>query len=210
MVYVAASDPYIKEYRKTLRHVEHVVGKYRTMPEVLNWFSTVVYPDVPYYHEVNDDHICRTKGWDEAFIQTLEDKGNGWGIICGKDGVDGETEDDWRRWEHPSAVMISGNIIRALGYYLYPEFKNICCDDFTRDLGKSINRLFYLHNVFIEHVHCTPGEGVKSSDDNYKTIYDPASISFGYRVYEKWRRDVLPKSREQLLSLIQVEEKHGV
>ena len=109
--YVWEEDPKIEEYKKVLERRNVIYGPKRFMGEVLNYIATEVYPDVPYYQNMNDDHFCVTKDWDKMMTGVLDDN-SGWGVsYCkGKGGA-----------HNPNAEIISGKIVRAIGFYVYPK-----------------------------------------------------------------------------------------
>jgi len=119
VLYVWENDPKIEEYKKVLEGRNVIYGEKRFMGEVLNYISTEVYPNVPYYQNINDDHYFVVKGWDKMMTGVLDDN-NGWGVsYCkGKGGA-----------HNPNAEVISGKIVRAIGYYVFHLVKPV--DFFT-------------------------------------------------------------------------------
>lgn len=102
-------------------------------------------PGYDYYMPVNDDIIFRTSGWDKLLIQTIQEKGGGWGIAYGNDLAGNH------RWELPTFGMVSGNIIRVLGYVYPLEVLALFGDTFLLDLGRSLGKIFYNPTVIIQH-----------------------------------------------------------
>lgn len=186
VVYVANDDPCLEEYRDVLVDCEYIIGKHRYNPHIMNWVSTVVHPGLPYYHEVNDDHVFRSKVWDSDLIATIEEKG-GWGVACGNDLV----REDWMATQLPSAAVFSGNLVRALGYMIYPGFRHICCDDHTKTLGNHFGFLYYVPTVIIEHCHFVANKAVQ--DANYQWAYSKEEWDYGWSVHAQWKAEVLPE-----------------
>ena len=81
---VSPDDPCIDEYMVNLADEDVVVCKDRYIPGKNNYVSTVVHTGLPYYGSIDDDQLCRTKGWDVRFMDRIEREG-GWGMACGDD-----------------------------------------------------------------------------------------------------------------------------
>jgi hypothetical protein len=125
--------------------------------------AVVDFPDYGYYGFIGDDHRFRTVGWDKIFIDTIKEKGKGWGIAYG--------DDLYMREQLPTEAVISANIIKAMGFMVYPEFKHLYIDNFWKEMGIAIGRLFYIPEIVIEHMHYTMGKSIV--DDLYKEVNDP-------------------------------------
>lgn len=193
VIYVADNDPYVEEYKRILSDKKVIYGPDQSyLVNVLNYMSTVAYPDVEYYAEVNDDHVYHTKGWDQILIEAIETKGKGWGVACGQDLVD----PNWHHYRHPSAVLISGNVIRTLGYFTYPALKHCSSDDYHRDLGDILgNRLFFCEDVVIEH-KCWHVANKAPQDAVAFAAYQTQSE--GYETYQKWCETIKPETERIL------------
>lgn len=173
IVYVSDDDPLLSEYQ--LNDVNFIIGPYRTLVEVTNHISCDVLPDFPYYSEVNDDHIYRTPAWDKKLIEALEATG-GWGMSYGF------------TQNLPTAIMLSGNIVKTLGYFFYPKFKHQYIDNFLKDITQGIGRMIYVPDVFIEHCH--PGFGKAQQDKIYEISNGGEQTQYGKTVYDEWCRSV--------------------
>lgn len=117
------------------------------------------YPKFKYYCAINDDMIFKTKGWDETLIGEIE-KNGGWGIAFGDDKIHSG------RLQRPTNTLISGNIVKALGYLYPPELFALLGDVFLEDLGKALGRLYYRPDVVIEHKHYCANTA--PNDDTYR------------------------------------------
>jgi hypothetical protein len=105
---------------------------------------------------MGDDHCVRTPGWDRKVTQTLAEMGTG--ICYGDDLFQGE--------RLPTAVLMTANIVQTLGYMAPPQFQHQWVDNVWRDWGLGINRLRYLPDVVIEHLH--PVCGKAEPDGSYR------------------------------------------
>jgi len=172
VLYVWEDDPKIEEYKKVLEGRNVIYGEKRFMGEVLNYISTEVYPNVPYYQNINDDHYFVVKGWDKMMTGVLDDN-NGWGVsYCkGKGGI-----------HNPNAEVISGKIVRAIGYYVYPKYRQFGIEPYVISLGEACG-FFYIPEV-IEHRSVNAGFGEK--DEIYKFIYSTEEITNSRNAHSEW------------------------
>jgi hypothetical protein len=177
-VYVAKNDPRIDEYERMLKPLESYYFSYefgppRFMCHVLNYAFTVKWPDMKYCHEVNDDHIFKDHDWDTKMQKMIETNG-GWGMVSGEG-----------REHLPTSVMMSGNIIRTLGYVFPGEFQHHSCDLYIEDLGKACGLLLYPDKTLIEHMHFAWGKA--KHDKVYEWVYSKEQQAIGLDAYEKWK-----------------------
>jgi hypothetical protein len=176
MFYISEDDPEIENYLagKEIKEILefYIVGARRTIIEVFNYISFFRHAD--YYGEINDDHIYRTKGWDKILIEKIEHDGKGWGIAHGNDLINGSAL--------PGAIVISGNIVRTLGYMALPALHHLYVDNYFKTIGAGINRLFYCPEVIIEHCHWAVGKAIK--DDTYNAKYQWETTD--KEAFEKW------------------------
>jgi hypothetical protein len=105
---------------------------------------------------MGDDHIPVTPGWDQKF-QDVMDK-NPYAIVYANDLLQGENL--------PTQVMITTNILRAIGYMCPPGFTHLWLDNVWLDWGRASQCLTYLPNVIIEHRH--PLAEKATWDDTYE------------------------------------------
>ncbi len=104
---------------------------------------------------MGDDHFPRTQGWDQEMVNALIEMKSG--FVYADDGFQHEAI--------PTQIAMTSDIPLALGYMTYPLLSHLYADNFWLDLGKAINRIKYLNNVLIEHMH--PAAGKNKSDAGY-------------------------------------------
>ena len=181
VVYVDENDPKVNEYKNIkLKSNQNILyGERKHLVSVLNYCCSI-YPDYEYYNEINDDHIYRTNDWDEKLINLIKTKGNGWGISFGKSLIFPDNNPD----PLPSGIVISGNIIKALGYIVTPLLQHTYTDDYYRALGKGIDKYFKDNDVIIEHCHVIRGKA--EMDDNYKWVMSTEQMDYGLNKYKEW------------------------
>ena len=141
-----------------------------------------------YYAFIGDDHRFRTKGWDQLAIETIEKKGNGWGIVYGNDLLQGE--------KLATAAIVSGNIVRALGYMSLPGLHHLYIDNFWMEIGRGIDRLFYVPEIVIEHMHFSVGKSEK--DDLYAQVNSPEMYSHDSQIFSEWARNYKQEDIERI------------
>lgn len=105
---------------------------------------------------MGDDHFPRTEGWDEIFVHNLLEMKAG--FVYGNDGFQGARV--------PSQVAMTWEIPLTLGFMTLPQLKHLYADDFWLAFGKAINKVRYLPDVVIEHLH--PAAGKAPHDAGYQ------------------------------------------
>lgn len=123
---------------------------------------------------MGDDHRPRTKGWDRQYVEALEDMGTG--ITYGNDLFQGEAM--------CTQVAMTSDIPKALGYMTPLGFQHLCVDVVWKDWGVEIDRLRYLPDTVVEHMHPLAGKG--KEDGNYAAVNSTAMARNDndyYRVY---------------------------
>ncbi len=99
------------------------------------------FPNYDYYHITNDDVTYHTPNWDTKLIQVLEDYGPG--IAYGNDLFQGQNLCTF--------PMISGDIVRKLGWLQLPTLNKYAGDVVWKMIGEHCKCLYYVPEVIIEH-----------------------------------------------------------
>jgi hypothetical protein len=107
---------------------------------------------------MGDDHRPRTVGWDTNYLNTLRELRTG--LVYGNDLFQFENI--------PTQVAMTTDIPEKLGYLCPPEFDHLCVDVVWKDWGQAIERLRYLKDTVVEHVHYLPGKS--SFDKTYAVV----------------------------------------
>lgn len=133
---------------------------------------------------MGDDHRPRTVGWDQNYLDALHELSTG--FVYGNDLFQFE--------RIPTQIAMSSDIPLALGYLCPPEFDHLCVDVVWKDWGDAIDRIIYLKDTVVEHVHYLAGKS--SMDKTYAVANNPemaAHDSQAYRAYiddGNFQRDV--------------------
>lgn len=113
------------------------------------------------YGFMGDDHWPVTPGWDVSLVEALRELGAG--LVYGNDLHHGE--------RLPTAVAMTADIPRALGYLAPPTFRHLYVDNYWLELGRGVGAIRYLPDVVIEHRH--PIAGKAPMDHRYEVVNAP-------------------------------------
>jgi hypothetical protein len=193
-------DPMLPVYRHTVPpetsnetwdwvKVAEVSVTPQRMGPVLNHVAADLAREHTHIAFMGDDHLPVTHGWDAELVDALGGKP---GVAYGNDLVQGE--------KLPTAVVISSDIIRSLGYFCPPGQMHLYLDDFWKMLGQSVGNLAYRDDVVIEHLHPTAGKA--PWDDGYASAnsadqYNADHTAYTRFVMSRWPAD-LAKLKEDL------------
>lgn len=110
------------------------------------------------------------------------------GFVYGNDLLQGE--------KIPTQVAMTSSIVETLGFFTPPGFTHLCCDLAWKDLGEGIDKITYMPDVIIEHLH--PANGKAELDEGYIYVNSPEMVSRDSVEYNRWKRDDLPRQIERL------------
>jgi len=129
--------------------------------------------DAPYLASIGDDMVPLTDGWDVRLIDAIADMGGGFAY-----------PDDKRRDDIPEAVVMSGEIVRALGWMCLPALSHWFIDTVWSDLGTQAGCIRYCPEVVIRHDNPAVAPHVPVD-----ATYTDASGSFAadMAAWQKWR-----------------------
>lgn len=101
-------------------------------------------PGFDYYHIANDDFVYETVGWDAHLIRAIESR-KSYGIAFPDDGFRGSSL--------PAVSIISGNLVRAVGWLQLPSLCYLCGDLVWQHIGRELNCIWKVPQVKIIHEH---------------------------------------------------------
>lgn len=132
---------------------------------------------------MGDDHRPRTLGWDAEYLDALRELGTG--IVYAEDGYQGE--------KLPTQCAMTADIIRALGFMAPPALRHMYVDNFWFDLGANLDRLTYLPDVLVEHMHPVAGKAEWSEGHlrvNAREVIDADAEAYAEYLRESFEADV--------------------
>lgn len=160
MFVVDDDDPMLNQYLD-LPAPTFQMAERRRLGATLNFVATAfadgqpeVAPD--FIGFMGDDHRPRTPHWDTAYRDALTELGSG--FVYGDDLLQSE--------RLPTQCAMTSDIIRTLGYMVPPGLVHLCLDSFWLEMGTAINRIRYLPDVVVEHLH--PAVGKSGWDQTYE------------------------------------------
>jgi hypothetical protein len=132
--------------------------------------------DYRYLAFMGDDHRPRPAAmpWDARIRECLS---AGPGLVYGNDLLQGE--------EMPTAVAMTSDIVRTLGYMAPPTLTHLCLDLVWRDWGRGTGRITYLHDMVIEHLH--PAAGKAKLDAGYEECNSEQQVTADATAYYAYR-----------------------
>jgi hypothetical protein len=136
---------------------------------------------------LGDDHHVRTKGWDELLYAPI--KARGYGLAYGDDRLQGKNL--------ATAVMMSTNIIRILGYMAPPKLIHLYMDNFWMNLGQALDCLDYVPQAVIEHMHYLAGKS--EQDAQYAEVNSSEMYQKDRETYLQYVKDDLKYDLEHLV-----------
>lgn len=172
-------DPRLRQYLTGPQgsDVEYVIGDRKSLT---GWTNTIALGRLSHgfthYASLGDDHLPRTRGWDDTLMRAADRSGPG--ISYGNDLAQGENL--------ATAPVINVKIVRALGWMCYPKCQHYLVDNIWIDLGRAAGCLTYCPDVVVEHLHPAFGKGTMDA-----TYADAGGFSVDhpdYRAYLEWQR----------------------
>ena len=130
----------------------------------LNYIARQFIGEFDNFAFMGDDHRPRTANWDEKFVEELY---SGSDIVYGNDLFQGSAL--------PTAVAMSGEIVKALRGMVPDSQRHLYLDNFWLKLGQDLGKIKYLPDVIIEHCHAFNGKA--PMDENYARVNAPEVYS---------------------------------
>lgn len=144
---------------------------------VAGWMNVIAMAEHGNYRalcSMGDDHMPRTPGWDRLLLEAIDGM-SGTGIAYGDDLL--------QRENLPTSVVVSSDIVGALGWLALPALRHFALDNVWKDLGQGAGCLAYCPDVVIEHLH--PGAGTGQWDETYAS--EAALYPQDDAAYYAWR-----------------------
>lgn len=154
-----------------------------TMSGKLNTTAVKYANDYDYIAFMGDDVRIRTEAWDAKMVDVIDSIPNA--VAYGNDLYQGE--------RLPTAVLMSTNIIRTMGFMSPPELKHLYIDNFWKELGTRLSSLKYFSDIILEHMHYAVGKSNKDNtyaEANSATSYRDDELAYNQYVQNKMNSDV--------------------
>ncbi|MEU0881443.1 hypothetical protein ABZ345_22755 [Lentzea sp. NPDC005914] len=176
----------------TLRPPHWVVGPRRWLAGTLNAVSAQAVATGRYraIGFIGDDHHPRTLGWDEHFTAALRELGSG--FVYGNDLLQGE--------RLPTGVAMTAYIIATLGYMAPSGLVHLYLDNCWLALGKRLDRIRYLPDVVLEHMHFLNKKA--PDDDLYREVNSLERNRDDKLAFERWMADGFEADVQRLLKVL--------
>lgn len=197
IIYLQEDDPYLQDYLSIVATENYIIDTHRFLCEVMNHIVFDLFPGIPYYQTICDDHLYETEHWDEIILKELYEKANDIGFACPADGINGG---DWYKYEHPSAEIYSWKFVNIIGYVYPKNMKQMGADFYAKDISKSLNALTFVPEVMVKHRWF--GGCNLPGDLNIQEGYTEAKLEEGVKSYHDWiineRNIVLNRIKQNL------------
>lgn len=171
-------DAYKREAAKFMKggQVRFVFGMRLRLCGTLNQQAVKAAKKYQYLAFMGDDHRPRPAAmpWDARIRECLS---GGPGIVYGNDLLQGENM--------ATAVAMTSDIVDTLGYMAPPALVHLCLDLVWLDWGRGIQRITYLDDMVIEHLH--PANGKAELDAGYEEVNSDAMVSADSAAYYDYR-----------------------
>ncbi|MEO3856206.1 hypothetical protein [Acrocarpospora sp. B8E8] len=192
LVAVDQDDPALFDYQDVCneRGIHWEVGGRLRLVGTLNAVARAHAPDYFALAFIGDDHRPRTARWNERIVSALREMGTG--IVYGDDLVWGP--------DLPTAAAMTSDIVQTLGWMAPPCLEHLWVDNAWKELGQAVDRLRYLPDVVIEHMH--PIVGKAAQDERYDDVNSPRVVGRDSAAYEQWKANDLPRDAEKLRALL--------
>lgn len=147
-------------------------------------------PIFDFYSVTNDDFVYHTPEWDQKLTEEIKAHGN-IGIAYGDDGLAGVNM--------PTTSVISGEIIRAVGWLQLPSLRHLYGDNTWRTVGQSANILRYRPDVKIEHRH--PYSGKVDRDGTFERTNHDETYAHDIVAYRDWLKGDAKRDIELIMNI---------
>lgn len=169
-------DPKLDEYLAIglTDWVSMEVGQRQPVAQLVNEAAVAHAKDNFAIGFMGDDHRPRTSRWDAAILEVLLEIKSG--VLY--------PNDLFQKEKLPTSVVITSDIVRALGWFSPPGLFHMYMDNAWLALGEGLQRLVYMPSVVVEHLH--PMAGKADWDQGYKDVNNDNVYAHDRAVLERW------------------------
>lgn len=140
---------------------------------------------------MGDDHRPRASAvpWDHAYVAQLKQLGSG--MVYGNDLFQGPNI--------PTQIAMTSDIIRALGYMVWPRFHHLYVDNMWLALGEATGCIRYMPDVIVEHMH--PAAGKSEMDEGYARVNAGEVATHDHGVFQQYLTEQLAGDAEKIRAM---------
>jgi hypothetical protein len=142
VVCVDDDDPLLSEYEAIDEPMSLFTGKRQPISAITNDLAVRHAANFEFLGQYSDDHIPRTHGWDAELCSTIDRMPHSTGMAYAEGS----------RWVIPEGIIMSADIVTALGYLSLPCCRHYKLDDAWLQLGLAAGCIRYRPDVLIEHM----------------------------------------------------------
>jgi hypothetical protein len=180
-VAVDDDDPELERYQYVMTQAAEDGDRLTTGPRkgLCAWTNDIAAERAGEYlflASLGDDHVPYTPGWDKALIRAIVEMGST-GFAYPWDGT---------REDIPEAVVMSSDIVAALGWMCMPGLSHWYVDNVWADLGRGAGCLRHLRAVKVEHAW----KGDLTSKESSETLTADREAYYAWRRSERMAQDV--------------------
>lgn len=184
-------DPTLPEIRAAIAVAPFPVSaRFGQRNTLVGWTNDIAIPAAENFRalcSLGDDHVPLTPGWDLRLTNAIRVAG-GTGFAYGNDLIQGS--------RLPTAVMVSSDIVRTLGWLCQPTLRHYFTDNVWKTLGDAAGCIRYLPDVIIEHRHRSR---TGQSDDTYAEAL--AHWAADRAAYDTWREERMAEDIRKIKAL---------
>ena len=152
-VAVDDDDPDLDAYRTVMDEAGSPDDVLETGPRkgLAAWTNEIAWrraSQYPFLASLGDDMVPRTVHWDYYLIRGIWDMG-GTGFTYPWNSL---------REDIPEAVVLSSDIVTALGWMCLPGLEHFFVDNVWADLGRGADCIRHLRAIAVDHVHPRAGK----------------------------------------------------
>jgi hypothetical protein len=196
LVVIDNDDPELDNYRRVLLGVDgypwlsFVESDRLRLVGSLNKFAVGAAPLYDSIGFMGDDHRPRTPIWDGLMAAQLRSMKTG--VVYGNDLLQGKNL--------PTEVVMTTDIISALGYMVPPTIQHLYADNFWLTIGREIGRIEYMDHVVIEHLH--PHAGKAPGDAQYDELNSRVQHEKDGHAFETYLRKGLAADLDKIRAVM--------
>lgn len=189
-----ADDPNLDEYKILEAELDNVTldisPERQRFGPTLNRIALELADKYLYLIWLGDDHLPRTKHWDEQYRRELEKIRVG--MVYGDDLIQGINI--------PTQMGFTSNLVKALGYAVPEGFIHLFIDNYFLELCKAIDKVVYRPDVVVQHIHYSVGGA--EEDLTYKEANSSEHWSNDRIRFQKYLSEELEADAKKLRKLL--------